>query len=119
MYEMRLNGCTFTEIGKKFNVSRQRVEQILREKPRKKSQSNAEKCIYKGLAAYISSDGMTLWRLAELIGLSPRSTVAICNKITGKRKFNITEIKKILELTGLSFEECFCEKDVENGNKKT
>lgn len=118
MFSMRLDGCTFAEIGRRFNVSRQYVEQTLRGTPRKKSQSNSEKCIYKGLSNYISSEGMTLCQLAEIVGLSSTGTTTIRKKITGRRKFNITEIKKILELTGLSFEECFCEKDVENGNKK-
>lgn len=49
-YAMRLDGKTYREIGEKFGVTRQRIEQILREGAKCKKSEN---CIYEGLAEYI------------------------------------------------------------------
>lgn len=103
-FSMRLDGATYEEIGRKFGVSRQCIEQMIHCKSRK---TGADKCIYKGLSDYMADSGTDLLELSKVIGSRCKSTRVITQRITGERKFNIEEIKAILALTNMTFEECF------------
>lgn len=117
MFSMRLDGATFQEIGDKFGLTKQRVEQILNFRSGygyKKSIKNSEKCIYKGLSDYIYRENLTLGELTEIIGMKCSTTELAKKRITGVRPFKINEIRKILKITGMTFEECFSLKESED-----
>ena len=114
MFSMRLDGATFQEIGDKFGLTRQRVEQILKFGETRSHRSKvSEKCIYKGLSDYIDKENITLNELTKMIGMKCKTTELANKRITGVRQFKINEIRKILERTGMTFEECFSLKESE------
>ena len=115
MFSMRLDGATFQEIGDKFGLTRQRVEQILKFGEIRSHRSKvSEKCIYKGLSDYIDKEKITLSELAKMIGMKCKTTELAKKRITGVRPFKINEIRKILKITGMTFEECFSLKESED-----
>ena len=112
-FTMHIDGYSYREIGEKFGVSRQYVEQTLKEiLPNRNSTvrrtRTSEKCIYSGLSDYIKQNNITMKKLMQVIGISHTTLNA---KIIGEREFTITEFNKILEYTGMTFEECFKMKD--------
>lgn len=114
MVQMRLDGYSFQEIADKYGVSRQCIHQKLSviagsAKPRPKGID--EKVIYPNLAKWISENRMKKYELSKLLGLSDKSTKSLSMKLYGERDFSMTEIKKLLEITGQTFEHLFCEKD--------
>lgn len=106
-FTMRLDGVSYQKIADEFGVSKQRIEQILKGNPGTKRESNASKCIFTGLSDWIIQENMTLKKLSELMEWSKTSQMTAAKKITGKRELKMSEIRKILEMTGMTFEECF------------
>ena len=68
-------------------------------------------CVYKGLSEYIERNNISFSKLNRAIGAKGNSTNPIALKLKGMRDFKIKEIKKILEFTGMTFEECFALKE--------
>lgn len=114
---MRLDGCTYQEIADKFGVSKSHIQSTLFSscggKARKKN--NSDMCVYVGLAQFINEHNVTQRKLAEVIGTkcSQSNTSRLRRKITGESQFKINEIYKVLEFTGMTFEECFALKKSE------
>lgn len=108
-FTMRLDGKTFQEIGDEFGVSKQCIEQMLGFHQRKARTSIAVKCIYKGLAGYLQEEKISIAKMTEL--LEAKTPYIVSKKLSGEKEFKISEIKKILQITGQTFEECFEEKE--------
>lgn len=70
-----------------------------------------EKVIYPNLAKWMADNKIPKYKLAEMIGMSTKRTAGINFKLYGERDFSMSEIKKLLEVTGQTFEYLFCEKD--------
>lgn len=107
MYSMYLDGCTYQEIGDKFGVSRQYVYQLLSESltnKRGRPTKLSELCVYEGLSRFIKDNSVGC---DEIVRIIQRSITNTHQKITDERQFNISEIYKILQHTGMTFEECF------------
>lgn len=108
-YAMRLDGCTYQEIANKFGVTRQCIQQnigavgVTRDN-RHQVLRLSENCIYTGLAKFIKENEVSSVVLADVIGVC---RIAAYKRIVGERNFNISDIYKILNYTGMTFEECF------------
>lgn len=122
MYRMRLNGCTYKEIAEKFGCSSQYIHQIIPDTNRNIALSHqlADVCAYKGLSEYIEENNLTLLELTKTLRPTYKGYNGSHVKgwISGKRNFGISDIRKILELTGMTFEECFALKEREDNKKK-
>lgn len=115
IFTMRMDGATYQEIGDKFGVTRQCVEQILHIQDRRRSKISTL-CVYSGLSKFIDDKCLLYKQIANMVGL--KSISAVREKIKGTRPFNINEIERILEKTGMTFEECFKKKAPEAGTSK-
>lgn len=108
MFEMRMDGYTYAEIGKKWGISKQRVEQILNPRKKDKFFKNVK---FIGLADWMQKNNRNLKSMTSVIGASSLSTFS--TKAKGIKNFTLPEIKSILNETGMTFEECFKVKDIE------
>lgn len=109
--KMREAGCTYKEIGQKYGVSKQRVHQMFTHQFKGKI---ASECIYQGLSDFLTMNRKgAKWLLRETD--LPIHESSMLNKLRGKTKFTISEVKAILAITGQTFEECFKEKETQTG----
>ena len=108
-FTRRLDGETFQSIADSFGVSRQYIETMLKWNPngRRRRESNADKCVYRGLSEYIRKNEMTIRKFAEIIGCTESYA---SRKLSGEIRLHMDEIEKILAKTGMTFEECFARK---------
>lgn len=119
-YSMRLDGATFQQIADKFGVTKQFIQQSLFPSDNRKVRaSNGSMCIYAGLAQFIDDHHVTQRKLGKLLGIKyvESSTTRVRKRLTGKTPFTINEIYKILEFTGMTFEECFALKEDQHNEK--
>lgn len=109
--EMRDKGATYEEIGEHFGVSRQRVHAALGSV--KKNASMYDKIRYKGLRKWFIENDASFSSFAKLVGMnfSSSSVRAIQNWLSEggevNRRFTIDQIKKMIEVTEMTFEELF------------
>lgn len=112
MFEMRVRGYTLEAIGKEFGITRERVRQILRSVCSRSTsiKRGCESMIYPNIAKWLMGNDVSVGELSEMLDKSSnRSAVKLSHKLHGKhiRGLAISEIRKILEITGLTFEEAF------------
>ena len=111
MFKMRLDGATYQEIADKYGVTRQNVEQILkiREPSKRHSKEKYKICIYKGLREWLEKNNYKLNDLQNIISKTKQRQAGNClrMKLSGERDFRLSEINKIINLTGMTFEELF------------
>lgn len=118
--EMREKGITFQEIGDTLGISRQYVHNtyINATKRLKKRNMLIEEIKYKNLRNYIYQNGYSVNDFYLLCGVVVTNRKSMIQKfLRGESNGNIKIIKKILEVTGMTFEEAFEEDiDVESEN---
>lgn len=107
MFEMRLDGFSLEEIGQHFGITRQRVQQILGDKPVKYGRP-VSKCVFPGIVKFLCKHNLSVRQFGTNLGYSGNS-LTIYHKLWGINKFTMPEIKKILAYTGMTFEEAFGE----------
>ena len=111
--ELRLQGLTYSEIGKKFGISRQRVHSIIGATRTRKSNTDIEKIIYEGIyQLFVDDKKMTFQKLARIfIGhkIPANYNTRIRQAVIGEknRRFSIYEITNICKYAGKPFEEIF------------
>lgn len=107
MFEMRLRGCTLQEIGDEFGFTRERVRQILSGAIRERK-TNMDEIIYVNIAKWLKQNEISLFKFSKMLDPKVNSSTRLKNKLTkSKSELKISQIKKILEITGMSFEEAF------------
>ncbi len=115
MIKMRLDGCTYQEIGDKYGVTKQCVQQSIANfagKERTVRQSSLDRCIYPNIRAWMIDDNISMIKLSKICGLAETHIGAVRTKLYGERDFKISEIKAILKESGKTFEYMFnTEKD--------
>lgn len=105
-FAMRLDGATYQEIGNKFGVSRQRIEQVINKKLQKPSKRFIGKgFLYPNLIKWMIENEMSIHDLTETLGLNRSATLTL--KLKGKSEFKKREIDIILAKTNMKYEECF------------
>lgn len=110
MFSMVLDGKTYEEIGQKYGISRQRVQQLLTTNSRSHRAVNT--IIYTGLKKWLIEQDMSVAKLQSLMGFESKNVARTYIKLRNKGIIKISDIKKILEITGLTFEECFGEEEL-------
>ena len=98
--DMRVNGCTYAEIGKQFNVSKQRAHQIINSH-KKGYFFYLNSCVYINLKMWLETNKWTSKKLASQLNCS-LSTVR--QKLKGKREFKVSELLILSDITGLTIE---------------
>lgn len=117
-YSMKLDGYTYKEIADKHGCSVAQIQKIIPNVPYERPlrpQKISDLCAYEGLANYIQENKSSTSKIAQYIGLSNNNVYV---KLVGKREFRINEIRKMLELTGMTFEECFALKEREDNKNE-
>lgn len=107
MFEMRVSGCTLQEIGDEFGVTRERVRQILSGAIRERK-TNMNEIIYVNIAKWLKENEISLSKFSKMLDPKANSSTRLKNKLTkSKSELKISQIKKILEITGMTFEKAF------------
>lgn len=105
-FAMKLDGRTYEEIGKHFGVSKQYIERILNVSGIK-STHPLEKVIYPNLGLFIKEHYNGVLNFYYALGYESRNVGRMYKKLKGEAGMTISEVRKIPELTGMTFEECF------------
>lgn len=107
MFEMRLSGCTLQKIGDEFGVTRERVRQILGEAI-KERKTNVDGIIYVNIVKWLKQNEISLLGFAKMLDPKANNSTRLKNKLTkNKSELKISQIKKILDITGMTFEKAF------------
>ena len=112
--ELRMQGLTFEEIGKRLGVSRQRIAQCCAGMNPEATawachKEDLESIAYVGLKKWMLENRVSVPELMRRIGLDTGSSRSkhFRNRLEGKTQLPISEIKKILAVTGGTFEQMF------------
>lgn len=112
-FKMRMDGYTYDSIAKKFNVSKQYVQAELSRSLKRKSNVK-----YPKLQEWLEINNISNKKFCEIIGSNANVYNAMSvirrSRMSGKTGFKIDEIKKILEYTGMTFEELFKESGIDD-----
>ena len=111
VFKMRLDGFTYQEIAEKFGVSRQYINQMLQNVISERRNKTLNKIVYPNIANWLKDNECSISEFAIRVGIK-RSTLD--RKLYGRNKFNSDEIKRILDVTGMKFEECLKMKESED-----
>ena len=109
--QMRVDGFTLQQIADKYGCSKQCISYKLssiakRDNTRPKGID--ENVIYPNLAKWMIDNRISRHVLAKEIGLS--NLQCLTRRLYGELDFSMSEIKKLLEITGQSFDNLFAEK---------
>ena len=112
--ELRMQGLTFVEIGKRLGVSKQRIAQCCAGMNPEHTawachKKDLESIAYAGLKKWMLENRVSVPELMRRIGLDTGSSRSkhFRNRLEGKTQLPISEIKKILAVTGGTFEQMF------------
>lgn len=109
MFKMRLNKCTYQEIGDHFGISRQGAQQALEKVINPRKQNSRCKNIYPNIEKYMKENELSVDDLASKLGMS---TTTIYSRISGETEFKSDEMLKILEFSNSDFKTFFKKEDL-------
>ena len=117
MYKLNEEGKTYNEIAAIYGISRQRVFQILRKGNKKYFRPISNRLVkYTGLRNWMNTNKISFNELiVRVFGYYHSEHYKRLFGCLKSGRLPIPLIKKILEVTGLTFEECFMEEG-ENDN---
>jgi hypothetical protein len=102
-YTMILDGCTLTEVGDKFGISKQRVSQMFPQ-ANKKVDAAAEGCVYPNISKWMVEHRAGFASIARGCG---STTPTIRYALTSGGSIRKDLIDALLRLTGMTYEEAF------------
>lgn len=112
--ELRMQGLTFAEIGKRLGVTKQRVAQCCAGMDSKRTawachKEDLDGIVYANLKIWMLENKVSIPELMRKIGLDTGSSSSkhFRNRLEGKTQLPMREIKKILAVTGGTFEQMF------------
>lgn len=115
-YQMRKEGKTLQAIADELGVTKQRVCQYFTGTKYEggKHYRKMNSIIYPNLADWLYENNHCIATFMCEMGMeyNPRKATRVKSVLDGKAELKISEIKKILSVTGMTFEECF--KEVEH-----
>lgn len=106
----RAKGMTYREIAGWFGVTAEAVRQQLSSmEPANFNAITEKRCIYPGIRLWMNQQHITPRRLAEMMGYAASSETVnrIARVLSGKTDIKICDIRLLLRLTGMTFEEAF------------
>ncbi len=112
MDKMKQEGKTYQQIADKFGVSKQRVYHILGKLGRRYFKAIEEKVVaYKGIRDWLNENKISFSEFCRLIYgyYCPELYQRTKGYLSKTHQIKIDIIKKILDITGLTFEEAFKE----------
>lgn len=122
MVQMRESGMTYQQIADEFHVSRQWVNYILTHyyrglKGQRGKGFDIEKIVYKGIYEHFKSnlfESVTSFT-EKVYGGRTAHVVKMREFIKGDHntEFKLSQIQRMCEITGTTFEECFERRDVQ------
>lgn len=122
IYESYLNGMGITEIGKEYQISKQRVSQIIsRYKTQGYGSGIIKEIIYPNIRQWMIEKEITFNQFYGLFVVDYKSHVSyttLSNFLRGKSKGNLELINRILEITGLTFESAFVKEKKRKSKKQ-
>ena len=110
-FKMRLDGFSYQEIAEKFGVSKQYINQMLQNVISERRNKAVNKIVYPNIANWLKDNECSISEFVIRVGIK-RSTLD--HKLHGRNKFNSDEIKRILDVTGMKFDECLKMKESED-----
>lgn len=102
-------GRTLRAIAADYGVTYQRIQQIVTENPHAKKRAV---CVYPGLRKWVADNDYTVREVSELTGINQRT---LYSYFVGSMHPPVLVIQRILEVTGMSFEEAFLGKGERHG----
>lgn len=115
MIKMRAEGFSLKEIGEKFGVSKQRVDQIFSSLLRKGGRVKRRKdYVYPNINKWMYENNVILSEFAKNTGTNVGN---LSQKMKGKQDFSMKQIRNILNYTGMTFEEAFYEERKQDGDE--
>lgn len=105
-FAMRMDGHTFQEIADAFGVSRQNIQQVLVFAGA--GRARTVQCIYPGIERWMRENDCTAYMLHKKMGLWGENAAPMYNRLNGTTKFTLNDIKVLLDVTGMTFDEAFC-----------
>ena len=113
MIVLREQGLNYQQIGEIYHISRQGVHAIIGKENARKNITDVERIVYKGIYDYMMENPKLSFRgLYKKISSGytenqMRHFSSFLQNPTDFGKLTISQIKKLIELTGKSFEELF------------
>lgn len=104
------SGMTYEEIGETLGVSQQRVYQMIGGEYKNHFRRVSEKsCVFVGLRNWLNDNKVNVSDLVRRIygEFYAESHKRLASKLRGRTEFKKAEIDKLLEITGLTYEEAF------------
>lgn len=106
--EMLENGSTFQEVANELGYSKQYIHMMFGEMFKGRRVTMERYCIYPNIFSYMKKNRLTRAEFAKKIGVS---TAQMYGVLKGERKTTKHFIDRILEITGMTYEEAFMEKE--------
>ena len=102
MFDMRISGKKYIEIGEKYGVSRQAVEQLLKKVICEKSRTKADRYpARKGLSEYMDDNRLTVQHISDASGVSRENL----RRFLDGKPCNLKTVDALIKATGLTYEE--------------
>lgn len=102
---MRFDGVSLQEIADHFGVTKEYIRKIT---PKVETKSvyrtKSGKCIYTNILGWMQKNRVCAKKLSKMIGVS---TCTVSNMLKGKVNTTKNTIDKVLEVTGMTYEEAF------------
>jgi len=113
---LRMERKTYAQIGAIMGVSKQRIHQVMENIVPRGNRAKRANWIYPAFAKWVREEGTTATALAKEIGVEPATFTAW---MTGANDIRLRYINKLLDYTGMTFEEAFSTKSVNNGEEES
>ena len=107
---MRAKGMTYREIAGWFGVTQEAVRlRLSNVEPMNFNAVTEKRCAYPGIRSWMNQNYIDPRRLTVMMGYEPASTTVsrIARVLSGKTDIKICDIRLLLRLTGMTFEEAF------------
>lgn len=120
MIEMHEKGMSYTDIGKEFGLSRQRVFQLIGGKDKTHYQGiKPENCVYEEIRKFLIENRMSIAEFSRRVygDNQPKHKLRLSSALKGSNTSKMV-IDGILDVTGLTYEQAFKRSDTECQIKK-
>lgn len=113
MVELRRRGHTNKMIAEQFGVSCQRVNQILAERSEGRFRGwSEERCVHDGMRNWLNTNKISCSELGRILyghNLDGYSRESLARTLRGKKEFKLSTINKLIDVSGMTFEQLFRE----------